>query len=145
MVGSLSVSPPCSVLINTDTVITHVEVNNIVARRISNLADKRRKHAASSRRAGHFFVPLELSGLGGLGQDALDLLHHMADAVALQSVGLDETWRHDQFVAFWVRRISIVMQQAAGRGTLSLGLLTRIGVAVRPVPLASVPRPRPRL
>lgn len=114
MVGLLSVSPPSLVTINVDAVVTAVESPGIAARRCSSVVAKREKHAAASRRAGHHFVPLEFSNLGGVGSDALQLLQRMADALASQSCAVGEVWRQDQFVACWVRRISIVMQQAVG-------------------------------
>lgn len=114
MVGMLSVAPPSWVTINVDAVVTSVELPNIPARRREAVAKKRGKHGAASRRVGHHFIPLEFSSLGGVGPDALGLLRRMADALALQSCALDEVWRQQMFVSHWVRRISVVMQQAVG-------------------------------
>ena len=80
----------------------------------SLMREKRDKHAEPSRRLHRVFVPLVLNGLGGIGREALDLLRRMAESLCAQSLHADEVWRREHFVPFWVRRVSIVMQQAAG-------------------------------
>jgi hypothetical protein len=100
--------------INIDVEMPAVETGDILNRMRRAAAEKRRDHGDSSRRAGRYFIPVVVHNLGGMGSDALDLLRRMADSEAAQSLTLGETWRQDQFVAFWVRRASIVTQQAAG-------------------------------
>ena len=80
--------------------------------------EKRDKHAEPSRRLNRVFIPLVFNGLGGAGREALDLLRRMAESLCAQSLHTDDVWRQEHFVSFWVRRVSIVMQQAAGDAVL---------------------------
>lgn len=121
MHGCTSVCPPSGLVsMNCDVAIAHAEAEgSAMAERMPELVRaKRAKHAEPSRRLNRVFVPLVLNGLGGIGQEALDLLRRMAESLCAQSLHTDDVWRREHFVSFWVRRVSIVMQQAAGDAVL---------------------------
>lgn len=144
MVGCLSVTPPSGAIpINTDTVVTAVEPceERIALRRAGNVAAKRKKHTLASQRAGHHFVPIELSSLGGIGVDGLNLLRRMADAVAAQSTAAEESWRQEQFLSYWVRRVSVAMQQACGDMIAKVAIAFAGGPYARAARLHAYPAP----
>ena len=91
--GLLSMPPSEVSTCNVDVSIVHCEsqplhrewrqlADSVLSRMRARTREKNAKHLAPAIELGRAFVPFVLHGLGGLGDDALGLLHRFRDAYA---------------------------------------------------------------
>lgn len=116
--GLLSMPPSEVSTCNIDVSVVHCESqppgrdwnsssDSVLSRMRARVRDKNRKHSAPAVALGRSFVPFVLHGLGGLGDDALGLLHRFRDSYAEAS---PDPSAASLYMGYWVARFAVHAQ-----------------------------------